>query len=53
MTDMLLGGLAFAAIIVGQLAAVVAIHGERSRRVSEAPAPTQLDRQAMLIWGAE
>ena len=27
--DMLLGGLAFAAIILGQFAAVVAVHGEQ------------------------
>ena len=27
--DMLLGGLAFAAIILGQFAAVIAVHGER------------------------
>ena len=30
--DMLLGGLAFAAIIFGQFAAVIAVHGERKRR---------------------
>ena len=34
--DMLLGGLAFAAIIFGQFAAVIAVHGERKRREFEA-----------------
>ena len=33
--DMLLGGLAFAAIIFGQFAAVIAVHGERKSRESE------------------
>jgi hypothetical protein len=32
--DMLLGGLAFAAIILGQFAAVVAVHRERKSRES-------------------
>ena len=36
--DMLLGGLAFAAIILGQFAAVVAVHGERKSRESDASA---------------
>ena len=47
--DMLLGGLAFAAIILGQFAAVIAVHGERRRRESEALAPPHLDRRARLI----
>jgi hypothetical protein len=48
--DMLLGGLAFAAIIFGQFAAVVAVYGERKRRESEASAPPHLDYRAKLIW---
>ena len=42
--DMLLGGLAFAAIILGQFAAVIAVHGERKSRESDALSPTHLDR---------
>ena len=48
--DMLLGGLAFAAIIFGQFAAVVVVHGEEKRRKSKAPAPLHLDHRARLIW---
>ena len=48
--DMLLGGFAFAAIIFGQFAAVVAVHGERKRRQSEASSPMHLDHRARLIW---
>ena len=48
--DMLLGGLAFASIIFGQFAAVVAVHGERKRRESEAWSPPHLDHRARLIW---
>ena len=48
--DMLLVGLAFAAIILGQFAAVIAVHGERKRRESEALAPPHLDHRARLIW---
>ena len=48
--DMLLGGLAFAAIILGQFAAVVAVHGERKRRESDALSPMRLDDRAKLIW---
>jgi hypothetical protein len=47
--DMLLGGLAFAAIIFGQFAAVVAVHAERKSRESEASAPTHLDHRGWLI----
>ena len=50
--DMLLGGLAFAAIILGQFAAVIAVHGERKRRASEAVAPPHLDHRARLIWNS-
>ena len=50
--DMLLGGLAFAAIIFGQFAAVVAVHGERKSRASEASAPPHLDHRARLIWNS-
>ena len=48
--DMLLGGLAFGAIILGQFAAVIAVHGERKRRESEALAPPHLDHRTRLIW---
>ena len=48
--DMVLGCLAFAAIIFGQFAAVVAVHGERKRREAEAPALSRLDHRARLIW---
>ena len=48
--DMLLGGLAFAAIIFGQFAAVVVVHGEGKRREAEASAPSHLDHRARLIW---
>ena len=48
--DMLLGGLAFAAIILGQFAAVIAVHGERKSRESDALSPTRLDDRTKLIW---
>ena len=48
--DMLLGGLAFAAIILGQFAAVIAVHAERESRESDALTPTRLDDRAKLIW---
>ena len=58
--DMLLGGLAFAAIIFGQFAAVIAVHDERKsresqasarqRRESEASAPQHPDHRAGLLW---
>ena len=48
--DMLLGGLAFAAIILGQFAAVIAVHGERKSRESEALAPPYVDYRTRLIW---
>ena len=48
--DMLLGGLAFAAIIFGQFAAVIAVHGERKSRESEAFAPPHVDYRTRLIW---
>jgi hypothetical protein len=51
--DMLLGGLAFAAIIFGQFAAVVAVHSERKRRESEPAALPHLDHRAMLTWHAK
>jgi hypothetical protein len=50
--DMALGGLAFAAIILGQFAAVIAVHSERKSRESDAPNPTHLDDRAKLIWQA-
>ena len=48
--DMLLGGLAFAGIILAQFAAVVAVHGERKSRESDALNPTRLDDRTKLIW---
>ena len=48
--DMLLGGLAFAAIILGQFAAVLAVHGERKSRELDALSPTRLDNRTKLIW---
>jgi len=48
--DMLLGGLAFAAIILGQFAAVLAVHGERKSRESDALSPTRFDDRTKLIW---
>ena len=48
--DVLLGGLAFAVIIFGQFAAVIAVHGERKRRESDALSPTHLDDRTKLIW---
>ena len=50
--DILFGGLAFAAIIFAQFAAVIAAHGERKSRVSEALAPQAPDHRASLIWYA-
>jgi hypothetical protein len=48
--DMLLGGLAFAAIIFGQFAAVIAVHGERKSREFEAFSPPHVDHRTRLIW---
>jgi hypothetical protein len=48
--DMLFGGLAFAAIILGQFAAVVAVHGERKSRESEILDGARPDHGASLIW---
>ena len=48
--DMVVGGLAFAAIILGQFAAVIAVHGERKSRESEAVAPLHVDHRTRLIW---
>ena len=42
--DMLLGGLAFAAIILGQFAAIIAVHGER-----KAASRTRLARRISMI----
>jgi hypothetical protein len=50
--DMLLGGLAFAAIIFGQFAAVVVVHAERKSRESDVSAPTHLDHRAPLFWAS-
>ena len=48
--DILLGGLAFGAIMFGQFAAVVAVHRERKIRELEAVAPPPLDHRTRLIW---
>jgi 3-deoxy-D-arabino-heptulosonate 7-phosphate (DAHP) synthase len=48
--DMLLGSLALAAIIFGQVAAIVTVHGERKRRQSDASNPLQFDHRTKLIW---
>jgi hypothetical protein len=52
--DILLGGLAFAAMILAQFAAVVAVHHERKSREPEAEpeasAPTRVDHRARHIW---
>ena len=48
--DMVLGGLAFAAIIFGQFAAVVAVHRERTSREAQAADLPHLDHRARLIW---
>jgi hypothetical protein len=48
--DMLIGGLAFAAIMLGQFAAVVPVHGERNRRESEIRDGARPDHRASQIW---
>jgi hypothetical protein len=45
--DMLLGGLAFAAIILGQFAAVIAVHRERKNSESATFAPPPRDHRAI------
>jgi hypothetical protein len=50
--DMLLGGLAFAAIVFGQVAAVVAVHGERKSREVETLDTARLDDRTRLIWNS-
>ena len=47
--DVLLGGLAFAAIMLGQFAAVIAVHGEK-RRSPERRDASCPDYRARLIW---
>ena len=54
--DMLLGGLAFAAIMLGQFAAVVAMNGRRKWHESQASAssnpsaPLHPEDRAGLLW---
>jgi hypothetical protein len=48
--DMLLGGLAFAAFVFAQVAAVVAVHAERNTRRSDAFDGTRRDHRARTIW---
>ena len=50
--DMLLGGLAFGAVILGQFAAVIVVtaHGMRTNPEFEMFGPSRLDHRARLIW---
>lgn len=56
--DAILGGFAFAALIVGQFAAVVAVHGQKEREAvssegdyrGTAIAPQRTDYRARMIW---
>ena len=48
--DLLLGGLAFVAIIFGRFAGVVAVHDERKSRQPEAFDATHADYRTRLIW---
>ena len=48
--DMLLCGLAFGAIIFGQFAAVIAVHGDRKRCDPEAFTPPHVGHRTRLIW---
>ena len=50
--DILLGGLAFAAIIFGQFAAVIAVHGARKGRESDASDRLPFDHRTRLIWNS-
>ena len=47
--DLWLGGLAFAAIVLGQLAAVVVVHDERKSREPETSIPPHPDHRTSLI----
>jgi len=47
--DMILGGLAFAALIIGQFAAVVVVRSERESRELTI-VPPRPDDHARLIW---
>ena len=48
--ETLLGGLVFAAFLLAQVAAVVAVHAERTSRGSDAFEAIQLDPRARVIW---
>jgi hypothetical protein len=48
--DTLLGAFAFAAFILAQVAAVVAIHAGRERRQPNPVDATRLDPRARAIW---
>ena len=48
--DMLLGAFAFAAFILAQVAAVVAVHAGRERRQPHPLEATRLDPRARAIW---
>ena len=55
--DMLLGAFAFAAFVLGQVAAVIVVYGEAQRRAAEASRKSaasvrHLDHRAKLIWNA-
>ena len=46
----LLGGLVFAAFLLAQIAAVLAIHAARTSRGSDALEATRLDPRVRVIW---
>jgi hypothetical protein len=48
--DTLLGALAFAAFILAQVGAVVAVHAERERRQPHPFDATRLDPRARVVW---
>ena len=48
--DTLIGGLAFAAFLFAQVAAVVAAHAQRRSRGSDAFEAIRLDPRARVIW---
>ena len=55
--DMLLGAFAFAAFVLGQVAAVIVVYSEAQRRAAEASRESaasvrHLDHRAKLIWNA-
>lgn len=47
--DMILGGLLFALLVIGQFAAVIAVHAEGACR-EPTVAPASTDHRTRLIW---